>query len=142
MDQFIEFIGNHYILSSVWLALFFLLLFGLIQDKISPVARLSVQEATILMNRENAVVVDIRNQEEFKKGHILGATQLSSGQVSKKDFKSLEKYKDNTIIVVCAGGITASGVANSILKSGFEKVAILTGGMNAWLSANLPVSKK
>ena len=96
---------------------------------------------TFLINRESGVVVDSRSEKDFKAGHIVDAVHLGNEKVSKNDFTSLEKHKDKPIIVVCSAGLSASKVANQLAKAGFTKVSILKGGMSAWLSAGLPVTK-
>lgn len=141
MQQFIEFIGNHYLLSSAWIALMVLLVYSMVSSKLSPVKELGTHEVTMLMNKQDAVVIDIRSQNEFKKGHILGAKQVPAEKVSKGDFSTLENSKDKPIIVVCAMGMTAKRAAAQMLKAGFSQVSVLKGGMNAWQSANLPVAK-
>ena len=60
----------------------------------------------------------------------------------KNGFASIEKYKDNPIIVVCSAGISAVKVANDLHKSGFSRVSVLKGGMGAWTGASLPVTKR
>jgi rhodanese-related sulfurtransferase len=141
MQQFIEFIGNHPYLATIWLVLFFWLVFSFINTHLSPVKDIGTHDATLLMNKQDAQVVDIRPAAEFKKGHILGAKQLSQEQVNKSEFKLLEKHKNKPIIVVCAMGMTARKAATQMLKAGFPQVTVLKGGMNAWTSAGLPVSK-
>lgn len=141
MDQFIEFIGNHYLLSGAWVAIAVMLIYGMISSSFSPVKELSTHDATMLINKQDAVVLDIRQQNEFKKGHILGARQIKQEQVNQADFSTLEKHKDKPIIVVCAMGMTAKRTAMQMLKAGFSQVSVLKGGMGAWQGANLPVSK-
>lgn len=141
IQQFIEFVGNNPILSSVWVGLAVFIIYGFISAKISPVKELSTHDATLLMNKEDAVLLDIRPAAEYKKGHILGATQLKQEQISKAEFAALEKNKDKPIIVICAMGMTSKRTASQMLKAGFEKVSVLKGGMNAWQGASLPVSK-
>ncbi|MDF2178702.1 rhodanese-like domain-containing protein [Aliiglaciecola sp. CAU 1673] len=141
MQQFIEFIGNHYLLSSAWVALAVLLVYSFVTSSFSPVKELSTHEATMLMNKEDAVVVDIRSQNEFKKGHILGAKQIPAEKMNQGDFSSLENSKDKPIILVCAMGMSAKKPAMDMLKKGFTRVNVLKGGMNAWSSANLPLAK-
>lgn len=141
MEQIIEFLGNHVILSGIWMALAIMLLFSLINGAFSPVKALSTHDATLLMNKDDAFVLDIRQANEFKSGHILGAKQLKAEQINKADFASLEKNKDKPIIVVCAMGMTAKKTAMQLIKAGFPQVSILKGGMNAWTTAGLPVSK-
>jgi rhodanese-related sulfurtransferase len=97
---------------------------------------------TFLMNREDGVVIDIRNEKEFKTSHILDAKHLPAEKVTNNDFASLEKDKDKPIIVVCTAGMSASKVASQLMKAGFSQVNLLKGGMNAWVSAGLPVAKK
>lgn len=141
MDQFIEFFGNHYILSGVWVGLLLMILYSFVSGQLSPVKELGTHDATLLMNKDDAYVLDIRPAAEFKKGHILGAKQLKAEQINKAEFNSLEKHKDKPIIIVCAMGMTAKRTASQMLKAGFSKVSVLKGGMNAWQGANLPVAK-
>ena len=141
MEQYVEFIGNHPILATVWVVLFLWLIFSVINSHFSPIKELGTHEATMLMNRSDAVMLDIRAPAEFKKGHILGAKTLSQEQVNKADFKSLEKFKSKPIIVVCAMGVSARRTATQMLKAGFSQVSVLKGGMNTWNSEGLPVKK-
>ncbi|WP_088331475.1 rhodanese-like domain-containing protein [Lacimicrobium sp. SS2-24] len=141
MQQLIEFVGNHYILSSIWVALALMFIFSLISGRLSPVKELGTLEMTMLMNKQDAVVLDIRPQPDYRKGHILGARQVGAEKMAKGDFSDLEKYKDKPIIVVCAMGVSAKRTASQLLKSGFNQVFVLKGGMNAWTSASMPVAK-
>ena len=145
MEQFVEFVGNHYILSSIWVGLVVVLLaiiFGYIKQLSSPIKYLSPQLVTQTINRQDGVVVDIRNKAEYDKGHIAGAVHLALEKIQKNELSSLEKRKSKPIIVVCNAGLSASAAANTLLKAGFADVCILQGGMNTWFGANLPVSKK
>jgi len=141
MQQFIEFIGNHPMLATIWVVLFLWLIYSTINSHLSPVKEVGTHGATMLMNREDAVIVDIRTPADFKKGHILGAKTLTQEQVNGADFKSLEKLKSKPIIVVCAMGMTARRTAMQMLKAGFSQVSVLKGGMNTWNSEGLPVKK-
>lgn len=141
MQQFIEFVSNNYILAGIWVALAVAIIYSFVGSALSPVKQLSTHDATLLMNKEDAFILDIRQANEFKKGHILGAKQLKTEQVNKADFSSLEKHKSTPIIVVCAMGMTAKRTASQMLKAGFTNVSVLKGGMNAWQGASLPVSK-
>ncbi|WP_026376929.1 rhodanese-like domain-containing protein [Aestuariibacter salexigens] len=142
MDQLVEFIGNHYILSGIWMALFVMLVYSFVNATFSPVKMLSTQDATLLMNREDAVVLDTRPLADFNKGHILGARQIPAEQLNQGDFQKLEKFKSTPIIVVCAMGMNAKRTALQMLKAGFSNVSVLQGGMGAWTGAGLPVKKK
>ncbi len=141
MDQLIEFAGNNIVLAGVWVALVAILIFSYISGLTSSVKELSTHEATLLINKEDAVLLDTRPAKDFKAGHILGAKQIKPDELRERNFKKLENNKDKPIIVVCAMGNQARGTASAMLKSGFANVSVLKGGMNAWQSAGLPVSK-
>lgn len=141
MQQLVEFIGNHAILATAWVVLAVLIIYSYIETIFSPVKQLSTREATLLMNKEDAAVIDIRSKGDFKKGHILGATHLAPEAVSTGDFSRLEKLKNKPIIVVCAMGMTAKRTALQMLKAGFPTVTVLKGGMGAWQGEGLPIKK-
>jgi rhodanese-related sulfurtransferase len=142
MEQLITFAGNHPLLSTAWIAIVLLIIFVSIKMKMSPIKPLSPQELTFLVNREAGQVVDIRSDKEFSASHILDAKHLSSEKITNNDFVRLEKYKDKPIIVVCATGMSATKVANQLMKAGFTTVSILKGGMATWTGAGLPVTNK
>ena len=141
MDQMVEFVTNHYILSGLFAALLAALIYTTVASQLSSLKELSTHEATLLMNKEDAYILDIRPPAEFKKGHILGSKQIKAELVTKGDFAPLEKSKDKPIIVVCAMGMTSKRTASQMLKAGFENVVTLKGGINAWQGANLPITK-
>jgi len=141
MDQMVEFVTNHYILSGLFAALLAALIYTTVASQFSSLKELSTHEATLLMNKEDAYILDIRPTAEFKKGHILGSKQIKPELVTKGDFSTLEKCKDKPIIIVCAMGMTSKRAASQMLKAGFQHVVTLKGGINAWQGANLPITK-
>lgn len=141
MQQYIEFFSNHPILSAVWVVLFVMLIVSMIKSRFSAVQQLSPTELTLQVNRHDAVVVDIRAEADFAKGHITGARQLALGDIEKQQLAGLEKHKAQPIIVVCQAGMTAQKAAASLIKQGFNKVSVLQGGMSGWTGASLPVVK-
>ena len=142
MDQLVEFIGNHPLMSGAWFALFAMLVYSYVSSAVSPIKQVTTHDATMLINKQDAVVLDIRPAADFKKGHILGAKQIKPEQLNQGEFGTLEKSKDKPIIVVCAMGMTAKRTAAQMLKAGFENVSVLKGGMGEWQNASLPVVKK
>lgn len=141
MEQIIEFAQDNFFLSGIWLALIILILYTYIAGALSPVKELNTHEATLKINKEDAVLLDIRKQEEFKNGHIVGARQIKPSELEANDFSKLEKHKSQPIIVVCAMGMSAKKTAAALLKAGFTEASVLQGGMNSWTSANLPTTK-
>ncbi|MBT1449815.1 rhodanese-like domain-containing protein [Glaciecola sp. XM2] len=141
MDHIIDFARDNVILSGIWLALVVMLVYSFIGPALSKVKRVDNHGATLLINKQDAVLLDIRAQKDFKAGHIVGARQIKPEEVREGNFSKLEKYKSTPIIVVCAMGNLAVGTASKMTKQGFSDVSVLSGGMNAWQSAGLPVEK-
>lgn len=141
MDQYIEFFGNHPLLSGIWVVLFLLIVGSWLKSMFSSIKAVSPTQLTLLVNRENAVVLDIRSEDDFRKGHITDAKNLTQAQIDGQQLAGLEKQKDAPIIVVCQAGMSAGRAAASLAKQGFTKVSILQGGMGAWTGASLPVVK-
>jgi len=102
---------------------------------------ISVTEATLLINREEAVVVDVRETSEWSSGHIPNARHIALGQLSQR-VGELEKVKSKPVIVCCASGNRSSTACGTLKKAGFERVFNLSGGVRAWSDAGLPVTMK
>ena len=137
MEHLGQFIINHW---ELWLALIVILLLLFINELMSQKKRakeISPQIAVDLINREDAVVIDLRDKEIFKQGHIINSINAKT-----EDFEQqkMDKYKNKPIIVVCARGLQAQPVANKIRALGYQP-HVLSGGIAAWQNANLPLVK-
>ncbi|MGN6738675.1 rhodanese-like domain-containing protein [Dyella sp.] len=134
------FVGNHLALS----ALFVILLVAVIVTQLMTLLRkykeLTPASLTLLMNRENPLLVDISPRDSYEKGHIPGAKHVLMSQFDPES-KDLAKAKDLPVVVICRAGQTAQGAAQRLVKAGFQKVYFLGGGMGAWTQAQLPVAK-
>ncbi len=98
-------------------------------------------QATQMMNRENALVLDVREPEHYAAGHILGAKNLPLAQLEQRAGE-FDKYKSKPVIVHCDTGSVAGRRAASLLKArGYSNVVNLSGGFRAWLQGGLPVEK-
>jgi rhodanese-related sulfurtransferase len=97
-------------------------------------------EATQLINRQDALVLDVREPAEFAQSHILNARGLPLSQIEAR-FGDIEKFKDKPVIVYCASGNRSNGAAAALRKHGFSNVFNLSGGFAAWQQAGLPVQK-
>jgi rhodanese-related sulfurtransferase len=97
-------------------------------------------EAVQLINRRDAVVLDVRDAAEYKSGHITNARHLPEGEVDSR-MKELEKIKSKPIIVTCGRGNRSLNVANRLRKLGFAEVFSLRGGIAGWQQANMPLEK-
>ena len=97
-------------------------------------------QVTELVNRENALVIDLRGQGDFEKGHILGARHLLPSQVE-PGHKLLAKATETPVVLVCSAGMNAPATATRLVKAGFKQVGILDGGIGAWQAAGLPLAR-
>jgi rhodanese-related sulfurtransferase len=97
-------------------------------------------QAVQLINRRDAVVVDVRNADEYKAGHIMNARHIPEGELDNR-MKELEKIKAKPIIVSCGRGNRSAAVAAKLRKLGFPEVLSLRGGVAAWQQASLPLEK-
>ena len=115
MDQAIEFIGNHAILVgtfAVLLALF-------IRNEASRGGQTATaQELVNLVNRENALILDVRDAREFAEGHIVDALNIPHAAVASR-LAELEKYKGRPVAIVCKMGQHAGSAGTILRKSGF-----------------------
>lgn len=97
--------------------------------------------ATLLMNREDALVVDVREKAEWNNGHIASARHFPLAKLD-EHLVEIEKFKQKPVIVCCATGARSQGARDKLAKAGFEKVFNMAGGTAAWAEAGLPLTKK
>ena len=140
MNELMQFAQAHLALFSAWVVVAIVLAITQFRQMAAAPKSVTSQMLTNMVNREKGVVIDIRPQAEFNKGHIHGAINIPLSKV-KDSLKDLEKYKNTPIIMVCANGISVIGACNILKKSGMEQIFKLTGGMNSWVGDNLPVVK-
>lgn len=97
-------------------------------------------DLTRLINREDALLIDVNPPGDFEKGHIAGARSVALSQFDPEN-KLLAKLRDMPVAVTCRSGNTAADAAKRLVKAGFKKVYWLDGGNGAWQQASLPLVK-
>ena len=100
----------------------------------------STLEATQMINRQDALVIDVREDAEYAKGHIVGARHIPLAQLEARA-KELQKFKSKPVITCCETGNRSSAAIATLKKLGFENVYNLAGGYAGWQQAGLPVEK-
>jgi rhodanese-related sulfurtransferase len=140
MAQLLEFIGNHGMMVGAFIAVLAMLIWNIIGDAISGVESVPPLQAVSLINHDNALVLDVRETNEFESGHIINALHIPVGGLG-NNLAKLDKYRQQPIVVGCASGNRSSHACRLLKKNGFEKVYNLKGGMLAWQSAGLPTAK-
>ncbi|RVU29205.1 MULTISPECIES: rhodanese-like domain-containing protein [Neptunomonas] len=138
MEQFIEFATNHFMLIAAWVLTLALLLWNESQKagkSVSPAI------ATQLINKQDAVIVDVRTKKEWDTGHITASKHIPLADLQRR-VSELEKFKARPVVVVCNIGQTAGSATKMLKAAGFENVMRLQGGITEWKGQNLPIVKK
>ena len=138
MEQYSEFIAEQWMLFSALAIILFLLARSFVSAK--GVKDINANEAVRLINHEDAVVLDVRMDDEFKDGHVLNSIHIPVGLLQNR-IGELEQHKSKPIIVNCRSGNRSASACSVLYKQGFTSVYKLQGGIMAWKNANLPLSK-
>ena len=97
-------------------------------------------ELSRLVNHEQAVLLDIRNKDEFDAGHIAKSRNIPLQDLQKKS-RQLEKFKKRPMVIISQAGRESGKAANQLRKLEFDKLFHLTGGLVEWHKDNLPLEK-
>lgn len=138
LQQLIEFIGHHWTLFAALAVILALLAHNLL---VSGKGSVDPAGATDLINHKDALVLDVRPAADFAQGHIINAVNIPMNGF-RKQIGTLQKYKDRPVLVTCRSGSQSTMACQQLRKEGFADVHNLRGGVLAWQSANLPLSKK
>lgn len=133
-----QFVVNNWYLFLALFVVLFLLLAGPIRQSLFGVNSVPIAQAVQLVNRQSGVIVDVREPNEFKDGHIPRALNLPLSAL-KTRLTELEKYKNKPVVLCCASGQRSAQAAIALRKHGFSSVHNLNGGFRAWQRDNLPI---
>jgi len=139
-SQLVEFITNHPLLVLALIAILVMLIGGELRQRLSGVSEVGPVEATRMLNHDNAVMIDMREDKEYREGHIVNAIHLPASRQDNYTAK-LERYREQPLIVYCRSGQRSTAICNKLRKQGFEAVYNLKGGVLAWQKAELPLEK-
>ncbi len=138
--RFAEFFQNHPALVMALFAVIGALIWSLFAGRSRGVQRINPTDVTRLINSNDAVVLDVRADAEYRKGHIINAINVPQGQLQTQ-LASLDKYKSRPIITVCRTGQESARAGVVLKQQGFDQVHTLSGGLVTWETANLPLAK-
>ncbi len=114
---------------------------NIVDDAKSRIRETNVDEVKTRMDRgEKFFLVDVREESEWEKGHIINAIYIGKGVIE----RDIEKKINNTeaeIILYCGGGFRSALVADNIQKMGYSNVSSMDGGYSGWIGAGYPVEK-
>jgi len=102
-------------------------------------ASVSPQDTVRLMN-QGALLIDLRPLEQYSAGHVGGARQMSGEQILQAA-DTLKKYKEKTVVVYDDTGSLSASAARQLAAQGFTKAFNLRGGLAAWRTENLPLTR-
>lgn len=139
MERILEFVQNNLMYVMLALTSGGMLLWQIVNS--GGANRVSPLQATLLLNRDDALVIDVREAGEWASGHIPNARHIALGQLEKR-ISEIEKFKTRPLIVICQTGNRSSSACGKLKKLGFEKVFNLAGGFAAWREAGLPMTTK
>ena len=135
-----EFISHNALLIGLAIGSGFMLLLPMFKKSAGGVPNITPAEAVTLINRSNALVLDVRDDAEFASGHITDAKHIPVSALESR-IGELSKYKNKAIVVNCQRGARAAKACDILRKAEFAQVHNLQGGLNAWQDAKLPTVK-
>ena len=138
MDQYIEFASNHWMLVVAFLAVTFFLIQDIIEAGVRKYQTISPMLTVTKLNTGTPIIVDVREEGEYKKGHIADAINIPVASIENQ-IKKIELYKQDDVIVVCHTGTRSASACSNLMKLGFENIFLMTGGMQSWEENKLPI---
>lgn len=138
--SFLQFMENNIWLALIALTSGVMLLWSFLGNRVRGVKDVDCPAALQLINHKEACVLDVREPDEFKSGHVLNAKLIPLGKLRDR-VGELERFRDKPIVVVCRSGNRSATACALLGKEGFGQVYNLAGGMMAWQKAGLPLEK-
>lgn len=140
MSQYLEFMANHPILAGSAVALVAIIVAYEFRRATRGFSDIEPGDTTLLINREDAVLIDVRDAAAFAKRHILNARSIPAAELP-DNVERLSKHMETPVVLYCDSGIASARAATTLVRAGFKRVHNLKGGLGAWEAAGLPVSK-
>jgi rhodanese-related sulfurtransferase len=137
MEDLNQFVTNNLLLIVMW----FVLLFMIVNSFIKGAWDRTPQQVVQLMNNDDSLILDVRENQEFNDGHIANSLHIPMSEV-KNRLSELEKYKQGQVIVSCRSGHCSVRICSLLKKKGFNNIFNLRGGIMAWQSDKLPITTK
>jgi rhodanese-related sulfurtransferase len=92
----------------------------------------------LVANGQDHLLIDTREESEWKAGHVLGAMHLSKG-IIERDIETKVPDKDTPMVLYCGGGFRSALSADALTRMGYTNVVSLDGGWRALLESGLPL---
>ena len=136
--NFLDFVLNHYIVVTVFLVSSYFVVVNTVKMKLSKVGMLSPMQVAEKINREDAMVLDVRSQEDFATGHLPRAVSVIESDILNDNLGYVSRDRDRPVILVDKDGTRTYELGEQLLRIGFKSVYALHGGMYSWAQEGLP----
>lgn len=141
MEEYLIFARNHPVLMAGLVAVIGLIIWTEFNRLTRKYKQVNANQAVQVLNHDEAVALDVREDNEVRGGKIKGARHIPLAQL-KTRLAELDKSKEMPVLVYCRSGNRSAHACSMLTKAGFQDVSNLAGGITAWESANLPVTKR
>ncbi|QMU61958.1 MAG: rhodanese-like domain-containing protein [Gammaproteobacteria bacterium] len=141
MQEYIEFAGRHTMLFIALAAVVALIIMSELKRATKGFKEVPPSEAVRLINKEDALVLDVREANELGQGSIIDAKHVALSVLPEK-LDNLANNKDQPILVFCKMGNRSAQACKLLLKNSYTNVFGLKGGITAWVNDQLPITKK
>ena len=135
-----QFIVNNWYLILGIVVVLAMLAWGPLTQLLHGVQHVTSAEAIRLLNHEKGLLVDVREPDEYRSGHIPNALNLPLSGLA-EGLKQIDKHKARPLIICCRTSQRSARAAVALRKHGFASVQVLAGGITAWQGENLPAAK-
>ncbi len=139
--QLAQFVVNHWALFLALVVILALLVGTEVARRLQGLKDVPPLEAVQLMNHQNAVLLDVREPDEYSQGHIASSVHIPLSALPHR-LTELDKYRSRPLIALCRSGHRSLRAGSLLRRHGFDPVYNLAGGMAAWRDSNLPVRRK
>lgn len=137
MQQFLEFVSHQWALIGAFISCAVMLM---VYESRRAGQIITPQQVANLVNRDGAIIVDLRDSAEFRKGHIVNAVNIPYASVATR-LAEIESHKLQPVILVCKMGQHSSEIGKQLGNQGFTQVYRLSGGILDWQGAQMPLVK-
>ncbi len=135
-----SFIQENWLLILVMFASGAMLVWPLVQRRLSPMKEVGNLNVTHLINHRDALLLDVREAREYEDGRLPNAVHIPLSQLESRA-NELAKHKSRPVVAYCASGNRSRTAGAALAKIGFSEMYHLHGGYRAWKDAGLPVEK-
>jgi rhodanese-related sulfurtransferase len=139
MERLIEYTNHHPWLTGALVLIAIVVIIYEVRARSETMASVSPQDTVRLMN-QGALLIDLRPPEQYTAGHVGGARQMTGDQLLKAG-ETLKKYKDKAVVVYDDTGSLGASAVRQLAAQGFTKAFNLRGGLAAWRTENLPLTR-